>query len=993
MPPAKAAKRSRKQQLKDLQEQKKKKKESDDLYIPPPADEVEDDGDAPELDVLMEEAGAACERRDAAYRQRRSRERLKGLIPQAKFMSGWLSTPSAVTQAQQDEAMAAECGAECAGAIVETAIAMVEEEARIQQHRLKAAEERERYARKQAVKSVTPQPRAVMPRLSRSFSDAQPRRKRRHTGALADSERKLKPRRRLTEALVASIIRIGTCRTFKRTDVVDGDSIARIEWQHARRDYKELVKIHAMRIYLKQRKLGVPSRAAYEEAAFVATTPNGGHVNWQTVRIWLGAFISNGGKVRFDQRGRKPKTASYLNDEAIKTQALEWLREQLRQMRAKNVGAPNLTVHSFWKWCNGTLLKPLLDATRSLNPIGHSTARAWLLELGFKYKGHAKSIYYDGHERADVIQDRAEKLVMMAVLEEVTVTFSGKNCEVVNWPLLHSGERAVVWVSQDECSYHSNDDVKSEWAEEGKGLQIKQKSRGSLLMVSAFISELKGILRCSPAQRDSYIADHPQSYMAARLAADPTWNGSSTLIIEPGAAAGKDKYFDAEQLMEQTKLAMEIFEATHVSPGRWVFHKEKHGYASPATYPLAYPAEWLEPMPCQAMFFYDHSSGHGAYRSDALLASNANKHPDWNGRMGWMRDGYFDDKEKVRHRQSMQFKQGDRLVCDVLCPPGLDPHAEPTAAAAAATGTAPQDAGQPPPQPPSQPPSASEVEAAFKLFYTGAVQTLKKKNVGKSSTEVLALGRAKWASLPATKHQVYVDRVRAKATAADNPASNRIVAAGNPVPRALWGRHKGNKIILSERGLYPEAGLKGACQSASAHSATNDCCCAQTLSVQLDFGAECSALQHLVEQRIDLPTRAGNCMTTKRHICFFLPKFHCELNWIERLWGASKDFVRKNCLYTLNGLRETVPLSLSQELSDVPQHFADREDMPVAPILLQRRWARISRQYMAEYRKGADGGEAILAVKAQRSKRHRDVNDSRSRRHEAAMDAMASGGM
>ena len=77
----------------------------------------------------------------------------------------------------------------------------------------------------------------------------------------------------------------------------------------------------------------------------------------------------------------------------------------------------------------------------------------------------------------------------------------------------------------------------------------------------------------------------------------------------------------------------------------------------------------------------------------------------------------------------------------------------------------------------------------------------------------------------------------------------------------------------------------------------------------------------------------------------------------------------------------------------MPQHFADREDMPVAPILLQRRWARISRQYMAEYRKGADGGEAILAVKAQRSKRHRDVNDSRSRRHEAAMDAMASGGM
>lgn len=56
--------------------------------------------------------------------------------------------------------------------------------------------------------------------------------------------------------------------------------------------------------------------------------------------------------------------------------------------------------------------------------------------------------------------------------------------------------------------------------------------------------------------------------MAAKLMADPNWSGISTLILEPGAAPGKDKYFDAEQLIEQSKLVMDIFDTTHVAPGR-----------------------------------------------------------------------------------------------------------------------------------------------------------------------------------------------------------------------------------------------------------------------------------------------------------------------------------------------------------------------------------------------------------------------------------------
>ena len=57
---------------------------------------------------------------------------------------------------------------------------------------------------------------------------------------------------------------------------------------------------------------------------------------------------------------------------------------------------------------------------------------------------------------------------------------------------------------------------------------------------------------------------------------------------------------------------------------------------------------------------------------------------------------------------------------------------------------------------------------------------------------------------------------------------------------------------------------------------------------------------------------------------------------------------------------------------DLPAHLAAAEDLPVMPLFLQRRWARISRRFMAEYRKGVGACDAIRAVKNQSgSKRHR----------------------
>ena len=139
------------------------------------------------------------------------------------------------------------------------------------------------------------------------------------------------------------------------------------------------------------------------------------------------------------------------------------------------------------------------------------------------------------------------------------------------------------------------------------------------------------------------------------------------------------------------------------------------------------------------------------------------------------------------------------------------------------------------------------------------------------------------------------------------------------------GRPKGMKLVLEERGIDTDR-MRAADMRL-------------VLGSHEDFKFEKTALEYLLrdnDQRM-----------------LFIPKFHCELNPIERVWGETKRYTRAHCDYTFAGLERTVVPGLQSVRLDTIRKFF-----------------RKSREYMQAYREGKSGGKDVeQAVKFYKSHR------------------------
>ena len=122
------------------------------------------------------------------------------------------------------------------------------------------------------------------------------------------------------------------------------------------------------------------------------------------------------------------------------------------------------------------------------------TAIKWLHHLGFRPQSH-KSIYIDGHERADVVEYRKLYLQKLEILS--STHFPPPLCEDGLTALQTgnpSASKHLVLIFHDESSFHANEGQSVMWAEEGR-VPICPKNQGRGLMVSDFVTEYDGLLQ------------------------------------------------------------------------------------------------------------------------------------------------------------------------------------------------------------------------------------------------------------------------------------------------------------------------------------------------------------------------------------------------------------------------------------------------------------------------------------------------------------------
>lgn len=89
-------------------------------------------------------------------------------------------------------------------------------------------------------------------------------------------------------------------------------------------------------------------------------------------------------------------------------------------------------------------------------------------------------------------------------------------------------------------------------------------------------------------------------------------------------------------------------------------------------------------------------------------------------------------------------------------------------------------------------------------------------------------------------------------------------------------------------------------------------------------------------------SRIERYLNNRGHACIMLPKFHCEINPVERCWAQSKRFTRSHAKYNIESLRKNVPAGLdSISLENIQNYF------------------RKARQYMFAYLQGDTAGTKL----------------------------------
>ena len=153
----------------------------------------------------------------------------------------------------------------------------------------------------------------------------------------------------------------------------------------------------------------------------------------------------------------------------------------------------------------GVVLKKFTIFVR--NELGHHissrTGHRWLRKLGLKSKKRGKGVYFDGHERADVVRDRRRfldyilKLIprMTHYTEETKeeAKAKGKGTKIAKTGRftvvdpVDKTAKEIIFVVQDESTAFCNEMTRTVWQEEGRSTG-HPKGKGHSRMCSEYMT-------------------------------------------------------------------------------------------------------------------------------------------------------------------------------------------------------------------------------------------------------------------------------------------------------------------------------------------------------------------------------------------------------------------------------------------------------------------------------------------------------------------------
>ena len=250
------------------------------------------------------------------------------------------------------------------------------------------------------------------------------------------------------------------------------------------------------------------------EASERAAEAQGFSAKWggRQVRSWVQQWLRTR-TLPTSTRGRHIKSYSLLEDPVIRAELRSFVRSNKWSMDPGKLA--NFSQHKMIPATAEKYLRHVVDEEmpkglkryielelfpriqqKVTKGVSLETARRFLRKEGFRYTEHKKTLFYDGHDRPDVVDYRQNVFIpQLTSLRHRIVEYDPSNFEIeVKKTPANYVERRAILVPQDEMTAQAHDGMKKSWVLDGEQ-PLRKKGAGRGIHQSDVISSMAGWMK------------------------------------------------------------------------------------------------------------------------------------------------------------------------------------------------------------------------------------------------------------------------------------------------------------------------------------------------------------------------------------------------------------------------------------------------------------------------------------------------------------------